>query len=148
MRSSRAACACRTAPGFTPARFGCSGKGALGLVDLSRGAIEPVCVLPGYTRGPAIAGTAALVGLSKIRETATFGGVPIAEQREELACGVAVVDLATGRQAAAFQFLSGVDEIFDVQFLPRARFPALVGPHAQEEDGPTVWALPRRESGR
>ncbi len=125
-----------------------SGKGALGLVDLSRGTIEPVCSLPGYTRGLAIVGTAALVGLSKIRETATFGGVPMAERREELVCGVAVVDLATGRQAAAFQFLSGVDEIFDVQFLPEARFPALVGPHAQEEDGPTVWVVPRGESGQ
>ncbi len=123
-----------------------SGQGSLGLVDLARGPIEPVCVLPGYTRGLALVGGAAFVGLSKIRETATFGGVPIAERRDELVCGVAVVNLTTGSQAAAFQFLSGVDEIFDVQFLPDARFPALVGPHAQEEDGPTVWVVPREEA--
>ncbi|MFO0897436.1 MAG: TIGR03032 family protein [Pirellulales bacterium] len=119
-----------------------SGKGALNVVDLSRGTVEPVCVLPGYARGLAIWHNMALVGLSKIRETATFGGVPIAERRQELVCGVVIVELATGRQTAAFQFLSGVDEIFDVQFLPGARLPALVGPHAQEEDGPTVWVVP------
>ncbi|MFO0899982.1 MAG: TIGR03032 family protein [Pirellulales bacterium] len=123
-----------------------SGQGSLGLVDLARGAIEPVCMLPGYTRGLALVRGTAFVGLSKIRETATFGGVPIAERREELVCGVAVVDLASGRQEAAFQFLTGVDEIFDVQFLLGARFPAIVGPHAQEEDGPTVWVAPAKQN--
>ena len=61
---------------------------------------DTVAELPGYTRGLAIHGPLAFIGLSKIRETSTFGGVPIADRRETLTCGVAVVELATGRQIA------------------------------------------------
>jgi len=42
----------------------------------------------------------AFVGLSKIRETSTFGGMPIAERRPALKCGVGVVDLICGRLVA------------------------------------------------
>ena len=49
-----------------------------------------------------------IVGLSKIRETATFGGVPIAENRDQLKCGVGVVDLTTGRNVAHLEFQTGV----------------------------------------
>src|SRR2546428_13548577 len=77
-----------------------SGRGRLVTVDPKDGRAEPVVELPGYTRGLALTREAAFVGLSRIRETSTFGGLPIAERRGELKCGVAIVELRTGRMAA------------------------------------------------
>src|SRR5262245_18266661 len=77
-----------------------SGAGRLVLVDPASGRAQTVTELPGYTRGLALYDRFAFVGLSKIRETSTFGGMPIALRRPELKCGVGVVDLGTGRLAA------------------------------------------------
>src|SRR5262249_22602994 len=59
-----------------------SGTGRLVTVDPATGEARAVAEQPGYTRGLALHGSYAFVGLSKIRETSTFGGVPIAERRE------------------------------------------------------------------
>ena len=59
-----------------------SGLESVGWVDPVTGKYECVENLPGYTRGLSFCGQFAFVGLSKIRETAVFGGVPIAERRE------------------------------------------------------------------
>ncbi|AWM40014.1 TIGR03032 family protein [Gemmata obscuriglobus] len=104
-----------------------SGRGRLLAVDLASGKAECVTELPGYTRGLAFAGRYALVGLSKTRDTATFGGVEVAERYAERPCGVAVVDLATGALVGLIEFLGGIREVFDVQLLPGARWPAVVG---------------------
>ena len=119
-----------------------SGRGRLVTVDPPTGKVEPVADLPGYARGLALQDQFAFVGLSKIRETSTFGGVPVAERRDELKCGVAVVDLATGRRMAFLEFQSGVDEIFDVQLLPGMLFPALSGPNPVLDGGAPVWLAP------
>jgi uncharacterized protein (TIGR03032 family) len=107
-----------------------SGVGQLVQVDPAGGRVETVTELPGFTRGLALYDRFAFVGLSKIRKTSTFGGVPIAERRAELKCGVGVVDLGTGRLVAQLEFLTGVEEIFDVQVVPGARYPAVWGPYA------------------
>ena len=54
-------------------------------------------------------------------------GVPLAERRERLKCGVAVVDWRSGRVVALLEFQTAVEEIFDVQLLPGLRFPEVVG---------------------
>jgi uncharacterized protein (TIGR03032 family) len=84
----------------------------------------------------------AFVGLSKIRETSTFGGMPIAERRPQLKCGVGVVDLTTGRLAAHLEFVTGVEEIFDVQVLPGVRCPALSGPYPSVDGAAPIWTAP------
>jgi uncharacterized protein (TIGR03032 family) len=119
-----------------------SGAGQLVLVDPASGKAQTVAELPGYTRGLALYDRFAFVGLSKIRETATFGGMPIAERRPELKCGVGVVDLGTGRLAAHLEFVTGVEEIFDVQVLPGARCPALSGPYAGLDGAAPIWTVP------
>src|SRR5262249_42309569 len=52
-----------------------SGTGRLVTVDPAKGKVEPAAELPGYTRGLAFHDSFAFVGLSKIRETSTFGGL-------------------------------------------------------------------------
>jgi uncharacterized protein (TIGR03032 family) len=120
-----------------------SGAGHLVLVDPASGRAETVTELPGYTRGLALYDRFAFVGLSRIRETATFGGMPIAERRPELKCGVGVVDLGTGRLMAHLEFVTGVEEIFDVQVLPGARCPALSGPYASLDGAAPIWTVPQ-----
>lgn len=119
-----------------------SGQGRLALVDPRSGRAESVTEQPGYTRGLAFAGQYAFIGLSKIRETSTFGGIPIAHDRENLKCAVAVIDLQTGKRAAYFEFLSGVEEIFDVRIIPTSRNPFLYGPAAHVEGANPVWYAP------
>ena len=85
--------------------------------------------LPGFARGLALFGPYAFVGLSKIRATSAMDGVPLAARRDELKCGVAVVDLAAGRVCGMLEFRSAVEEIFDVQLLGGFRFPEVMGFH-------------------
>ena len=54
-------------------------------------------------------------------------GVPLAAQRDTLKCGVAVVDLASGRVIGLLEFQTAVEEVFDVQLLPGIRFPEVMG---------------------
>ena len=120
-----------------------SGRGQLVHVDTTSGHWEKIADVPGYARGLAIHGNYAFIGLSKIRETSTFGGVPIAEKRDELRCGVGVIELSTGRTVATFEFTTGVDEIFDVSILPGIRHPELRGPFATEDGHPAIWVVPQ-----
>jgi uncharacterized protein (TIGR03032 family) len=119
-----------------------SGRGQLVQVDPTNGQWQTVARFPGYTRGLAIHGTTAFVGLSRIRETSTFGGVPIAEQRERLKCGIAIVDLPSGRLLGQFEFKTGVEELFDVVVLPRNKHVAIRGPFASEDGAATLWTVP------
>jgi uncharacterized protein (TIGR03032 family) len=119
-----------------------SGMGRLVRIDPANGRHDDVAALPGYARGLAFAGPFAFIGLSKIRETSTFGGMPITERREELKCGVGVIDLRTGRLVAHLEFASGIDEIFDVQVLPDARSPMLSGPYPTLDGGHPIWTVP------
>lgn len=123
-----------------------SGLGSLELVDPRTGKRDVVAGMPGYTRGLAFCGPYAFVGLSRIRETAVFGGVPIAEHRDQLKCGVAVVDLRTGKTAAYLEFETGVEEIFDVQVLAGSRCVAITGPYPVQDDAQDVWIVPPRKS--
>jgi uncharacterized protein (TIGR03032 family) len=104
-----------------------SGSGTLGTVDLNTSRYEAVAAVPGFTRGLEFVGDLAFVGLSQVRESAVFSGIPITERLapEERTCGVCVVDLRRGETIALLKFTSGVEEIFAVAALPR-RFPDLI----------------------
>lgn len=95
-----------------------SGRGALSVADLDAGTWETVVELPGFTRGLALAGSLAFVGLSQIRETVTFGGLPLTERLDERLCGVWAVDLRSGRVAGFLRFEDLVQEVFEVALMP------------------------------
>ncbi len=104
-----------------------SGTGQLQHVEAEHGRRQTIADVPGFARGLALTGPFAWIGLSKIRTTSAMDGVPLAARREQLKCGVAVVDTRNRRLVGLLEFESAVEEIFDVQILPGQRFPELFG---------------------
>jgi uncharacterized protein (TIGR03032 family) len=117
-----------------------SGNGRLDTAHPATGAVDAVADLPGVARGLCLHGGYAFVGLSKARPT--LEGVPIVDRRDQLQCGVVVVDLRTGVRAAHLEFRTGVEEIFDVQVLPGIAFPYVSGPWAERDTGQPLWTVP------
>jgi uncharacterized protein (TIGR03032 family) len=102
-----------------------SGAGSLATVDLATGKLSTVALVPGFTRGLDFFGPYALIGLSQVRESALFSGIPITDRLPvtERMCGVWVVDTRNGQIVAFLRFEAGVQEIFAVQVLPGIRYP-------------------------
>ncbi len=96
-----------------------SGKGAICQYDPDTGKTREICRVPGFTRGLKIVGDLAFVGVSKVRESATFSGLPVTRLPSRV-CGVWLVDLSTGKALTHIEFTAGVDEIFSVDVLPHA----------------------------
>jgi uncharacterized protein (TIGR03032 family) len=104
-----------------------SGNGGVGIVDENTGKYREICRLPGFTRGLDFAGPYAFVGLSQVRESATFSGIAIAEMKQEdRCCGVWVIDIRSGQTAGFVKFVDGVQEIFAVQVLRGLRWPEVL----------------------
>lgn len=117
-----------------------SGHGDLAVADPLTGQLTPVAALPGVSRGLALHGGYAFIGLSKARPT--LEGVPIVADRNQLRCGLWVVDFRTGAIAAHLEFHTGVEEIFDVQLLPGMVCPYVSGPAADQDAGQPLWTVP------
>ena len=120
-----------------------SGTGGFGTIDLASGTYNEICQLDGFTRGLSFAGPLAFIGLSQVRESATFSGIPIVERlKDETSrnCGVWVVNIETGNIVAFCKFEDAVQEIFAVGLLPGCRFPDLV--HEEPEILASSYVLP------
>jgi uncharacterized protein (TIGR03032 family) len=117
-----------------------SGQGDLAVADSQTGQVASVAPVPGVSRGLALHGGYAFVGLSKARPT--LQGVPIVADRDKLRCGLWVVDLRTGATVAHLEFCTGVEEIFDVQVLPGIVSPYVSGPGAEKDAGQPLWTIP------
>ncbi|TWT57513.1 hypothetical protein KOR42_08740 [Thalassoglobus neptunius] len=103
-----------------------SGTGGFGRIDLETGKYEEITRLPGFTRGLTFAGNLALIGLSQVRESATFSGIPLCDELTERTCGVWVVDIETGATVGFVRFEDAVQEIFAVELLGGMIRPDLV----------------------
>lgn len=91
--------------------------GQLSVVDPLTGSVDCVESLPGYATGMDCAGSYAFVGLSRIGDTEmTPDGRSLL--RDDLACGIAAVNLRTGRAEEALNFLTGIDQLSDLAVLP------------------------------
>lgn len=94
-----------------------SGKGSLSYYDFEKKEVIEIVSLPGFTRGLHIVGDFAFVGLSKIRESATFSGLPITKLSKRVS-GVWVVNIKTGDIVTFIEFTEGIDEVFAISVLP------------------------------
>jgi uncharacterized protein (TIGR03032 family) len=123
-----------------------SGTGRLGFAYAGGSIVRTVANLPGFARGLALAGRYAFIGMSRIRATSAMDGVPLAQRREQLRCGVAVVDTVSGSVVAAVEFQTAVEEVFDVQLLEGTRFPDVMG--FQKEDVRHTFVVPPERTER
>ncbi|MEN8260240.1 MAG: TIGR03032 family protein [Pseudomonadota bacterium] len=103
-----------------------SGQGSLAVADLKRGTWKTVVEVPGFTRGIDFYGPLAFIGLSEVRESAVFSGIPLVRRLTERTCGVWVVNIQTAETVGFLRFEAGVQEIFAVQVLRGIRFPELL----------------------
>ena len=91
-------------------------------------------------------GNLAFIGLSQVRETAVFSGIPITERLKERTCGVWVVDMQSGGIVAFLRFEDALQEIFAVSVLVGMRYPDLINDDA-EKTGES-FVLPDEALGR
>ena len=117
-----------------------SGAGELWAVDVKSGKHTVVAALPGYLRGLSFMGPFALIGMCQIREKHIFGGLPVQQRHKKLLCGVAVVDLRTGQEAGIIEFTAGVQELYEVLFLPNVRRPMIL--NLEKEAGRQAFSAP------
>jgi len=105
-----------------------SGAGTFGFIDPNTRKYVPIAEVPGFTRGLDFAGSIAFVGLSQVRESAVFSGIPITERltEDERTCGVCAIDLRSGQVVALLRFETAVQEVFAVTVLPGRRYPDLI----------------------
>ncbi len=94
-----------------------SGKGSLSYFNLSKREIVEIVKVPGFTRGIQFIGDFAFIGVSKVRESATFSGLPITKLPKRI-CGIWIVNIKKGEIVSFIEFTEGVDEIFAVNILP------------------------------
>jgi len=111
-----------------------SGEGTIGTVDMATGKYHSIAQFPGFTRGLSFIGPLAFIGLSQVRESAVFSGIPLVErlkEAEERTCGIWVLNIETGETLGFCRFEEGVQEIFSVEVLPGVRFPDLINHDAK-----------------
>ncbi|MBX3015410.1 MAG: TIGR03032 family protein [Caldilineaceae bacterium] len=103
------------------------GEGSLAWANLATHTWQTIAHLPGFTRGVDFYGPFAFIGLSQVRESATFSDLPIIERLgQKRTCGVWVVHLESGQTVGFLRFDSGVQEIFSVKVLPNTRYPEIL----------------------
>lgn len=95
-----------------------SGAGTVGVVDPPAGRYDPVAAFPGFTRGLDFAAGVGFVGLSQVRESAVFSGIPLVDRVADRACGVWAFDPGTGATLGFLRFEGAVQEIFAVVAVP------------------------------
>jgi uncharacterized protein (TIGR03032 family) len=108
-----------------------SGTGYFGHIDLAQGRFVPVTFCPGYLRGLTFVGDFAVVGLSKPRHDANFGGLPIHEElgrrNARPQCGLQVINLNSGEAVHWLRLERDVSELYDVAALPGVVRPMALG---------------------
>lgn len=106
-----------------------SGTGELGTIE--RDGFQGLTFCPGFLRGLAFQGDAAVVGLSKQRDHRAFAGLALDDYLksadEEARCGIYVIDTRSGMILHTLELDGPVTELYDVQVIPGARCPTALG---------------------
>lgn len=128
-----------------------SATGELIKVDTNTGKYDVISRFDGFVRGLAKHGDYLFVGLSKLRANAsTFRDLPIAKR--SINCGVEIVHLPTGAKVASLRYQSSVEELYDVQIIPKLR-PGILNHMKQDyrlalnTPQSDFWSSPEPEQG-
>lgn len=102
-----------------------SATGELVEIDRQNGQKTVIARIGGFVRGMALAGDYLFIGLSKLRKnSSTFAKLDFAEKANE--SGIAIIHLPTGALVGKINYLSSVDEIYDVHYLSGKRRPNIL----------------------
>lgn len=108
-----------------------SGLGSFG--HIASGKFVEVLACPGYPRGLAFIDDVAAIGVSKPRP-ASIAGLPLADRLAKKAiepkAGVLIYDLKAGKVAHSIEFTTGLEELYDVAFLPGTCSAELIHPNS------------------
>lgn len=97
-----------------------SATGEVIRVDIQTGKYDVVTRLSGFVRGMAKWGDYLFVGLSRLRSNAsTFRDLPIAQKA--IHCGIEIIHLPTGTNVGHIRYQASVEELYDVQIIPKLR---------------------------
>lgn len=97
-----------------------SATGELVKVDTDTGKYDVVARFDGFVRGLAKYGDYVFVGLSRLRgDVSAFKDLPIAKR--SVYCGIEVIHLPTGKKVGQLRYQSTVDELYDIQIIPKRR---------------------------
>lgn len=98
-----------------------AGSGALLQIDRQSGLKTEIVSLPGFARGLAAHQGHLFVGLSLVRESLGFSGLPVEAKGEALFCGVVAIEIASGRVVGTLRYTGGCTEIHDIQVMAGVR---------------------------
>jgi uncharacterized protein (TIGR03032 family) len=84
--------------------------------------------VPGFAHGLAEYGGILFVGMSKLRNSRGPRDLPIETEGSNLVAGIAAIDGATGEVLGTIEFVTAVDEIYDVQVMPNILRPEIRDP--------------------
>ncbi|MFK7972124.1 MAG: TIGR03032 family protein [Bacteroidia bacterium] len=125
-----------------------SATGELVRINIENGSYDVITQLDGFVRGMDVYGDYAFIGLSRLRKnSSTFAKLKIADRANQ--AGISVVHLPTGARLGEINYLSSVDEIYDVQVLPNMTRPNILNTLKPDYklglDTPeaTFWAIPQ-----
>lgn len=102
-----------------------SARGEVIKVNVQKKTYKTVARLPGFARGMAKYGSYLFVGLSQIRESASFLKEQFITKNAKQA-GIAIVHLPSGKLAGELRYQASVEEIYDVQVLPDLKRPGIL----------------------
>jgi len=102
-----------------------SASGEIIKCDVENKSFEVIYKIPGFIRGLASYKNYIFVGQSKIRKKSkTFNKLPVAEMSDF--SGIIIIDLNTKQKVGEIRYKSTVEEIFDVQIMPKVMNPGLI----------------------
>ena len=114
-------------------------------VDREKGAYEVAYQFDGFLRGMAFYADYAFVGVSRLRDSASFlRGLDL--DREANRAGIEVIHLPTGQWVGELKYSADVAEIYDICVLPGMKRPGMLNPQNDMHKlglslpGATFWA--------
>jgi uncharacterized protein (TIGR03032 family) len=87
-----------------------------------------IAQLPGFAHGLAEYGGVLFVGTSKLRNSRGPRNLPIETGERDLVAGVTAIDPVSGEILGSIEFLTVIEEVYDVQIMPDIRRPEIRDP--------------------
>lgn len=108
-----------------------SATGELAKINVQNGSYKVVCKIGGFVRGMSFHKDYAFIGLSKLRQnSSTFAKLPFAKKANQ--SGIVIVHIPTASIVGKINYLTSVDEIYDVDIIPNKTRPNILNTYTPD----------------